>query len=64
MTNRKFLGICIVLAAAMISGSLIYHAQKTNVASEIGRYQFQPSNPPGVIWTIDTVTGQVKTRSG
>jgi len=65
MTNVKFLGICIVLAAVIISAGLIYHAQKTtNVSSEIGRYQFQPSNPPGVIWTIDTVTGEVKARSG
>ncbi|MHC4773483.1 MAG: hypothetical protein ACYS8S_07960 [Planctomycetota bacterium] len=64
MTNVKFLGICIVLAAAIISGALIHHAQKANIASEIGRYQFQPSNPPGVIWTIDTVTGEVKARNG
>ena len=61
ITNVKFLGTCIVLTAAMVSGALIYHAQKTNVGSEIGRYQLQPSNPPGVNWVIDTVTGDVKT---
>ncbi len=33
-------------------------------ANGIGRYQFHPSNPPGVIWVIDTVTGKVTSRSG
>ena len=61
MENSKFLGICMVIAAAIVAVALIYHAHKT---SGIGRYQFHPSNPPGVIWTIDTVTGEVKGRDG
>jgi len=49
----KFVGICIVISAAIVAGAVIYHAR-------IGRFQFQPSNPPGVIRTLDTVTGEVK----
>ena len=59
MKSDKFLGICTVIAAVIVAVALIYHAQKI---SKIGRYQFQPSNPPGVIWTIDTVTGEVKSK--
>ena len=59
MKSDKFLGICTVIAAVIVAVALIYHAQKI---STIGRYQFQPSNPPGVIWTIDTVTGEVKSK--
>ena len=68
MDSNKFLGVCIVAAACIVAGALCYHAAKTSPrdAEEtgIGRYQFQPSNPPGVIWTIDTVTGEVKSKSG
>ena len=68
MDNSKFLGICIVVAACIVAGALCFHGAKTSPRTEeetgIGRYQFQPSNPPGVIWTIDTVTGKVTSRSG
>jgi len=52
-SQMKFLGVCIVIAGAIIAGALIYHAR-------IGRYQFHPSTPPGVIWILDTVTGEIK----
>lgn len=68
MNDGKFLGVCIVVAACIVAGALCHHAAKTSPRAEeetgIGRYQFHPSNPPGVIWTIDTVTGEVKSRSG
>ena len=49
MANVKFLGICVVLAAVLVSGALVYHA---NVTSKIGRYQMLHS--PGKIWTYNT----------
>ena len=61
MKDTKFLGICILISAIIVTMGLVYHAQQK---SEIGRYQFQSSSPPGVIWTIDTVTGKVKVRGG
>ncbi len=68
MDSNKFLGVCIVLVACIVAGALSYHANKTSPRTEeetgIGRYQFQPSNPPGVIWIIDTVTGEITFRSG
>jgi len=68
MDSSKFLGVYIVVAACIVAGALCYHATKTSPRTEeeggIGRYQFHPSNPPGVIWTIDTVTGKVTPRNG
>lgn len=60
MENAKFLGTRMVIAAAIVAVALVYHAHNT---SAIGRYQFHPSNPPGMIWTIDTVTGDAKARN-
>jgi hypothetical protein len=57
MSNHKFLGICIVVGAVIIAGAVYLH-------SRTGRYQFQPSNPPGVIWVIDTWTGTVNAHNG
>lgn len=64
MDSSRFLGICIVVAACIVAGALCHHGTRTEEESGIGRYQFQPSNPPGVIWTIDTVTGKVTPRNG
>jgi hypothetical protein len=58
MVNVKFLGICIVLAAVMVSGALVYHA---NVTSKIGRYQMLHS--PGKIWIYDTETANTESRN-
>lgn len=78
MNNSKFLGVSIVIAAVIVASALCYHAAKTNHRGReeggnpsprtkgvegIGRYQFQPSNPPGVIWVIDTVTGKVTSQN-
>ena len=60
-TQMKFLGVCIVVVAAIVAGALIYHAQRTR---QTGRYQFHPSTPPGVIWKMDTVTGEIKAGNG
>ena len=72
MNESKFLGICIVVSSVILAGAIAFHAKKDPVAtkqsksksaeSQIGRYQFQPSNPPGVIWIIDTTTGKVTSR--
>jgi hypothetical protein len=59
MSHARFLGACILVAAVLVSGAIVYHAR-----SQVGRYQFHPSSPPGVIWIIDTTTGEVKTQSG
>ena len=59
--STKFLGICILLSAIVLSAAICWHAKSTSL---IGRYQFQPSNPPGVIWTLDTTTGEVTTKPG
>jgi hypothetical protein len=56
MNNYNILGRHILIGSIIIAAALIVH-------SFTGRYQFQPSNPPGVIWVIDTWTGEVKTRS-
>ena len=60
MSDQKFLGLCLVVAALILGAAIVYHAHRPG--SSVGRYQFQPSTPPGVIWVIDTTTGEVKTR--
>ena len=37
--QSRFLGICILAAAAIVAAALVYHAQ-------CGRYQFHQSSPP------------------
>jgi hypothetical protein len=68
MSDSKFSGICMLLAAVILGGAIIYHARTTAHQTEekpqIGRYQFHPSTPPGVLWILDTTTGEVKSRSG
>jgi len=59
--QSKFLGICILVSSLIIGAALVFHANKDN---SVGRYQFHPSNPPGVIWILDTTTGEVKTQRG
>ena len=60
MKNGKFVGICIIAASVVLALALFYHAQKT---SAVGRYQFHlsnhPNHPPGTIYTIDTLTGEI-----
>jgi hypothetical protein len=66
MQNSKFVGVCLLISSLILSAAIIYHTrastQTTPTAS--GRYQFQSSNPPGVIWVIDTTAGEVKTQHG
>jgi len=64
MQNSKFIGVCLLLSSLILSAAIVYHARAATANGAIGRYQFQPSNPPGVIWVMDTTTGQVKTSSG
>ncbi len=59
MDSEKFLGICILLAAVILAGAIVWHAQ---AMSQIGRYQLQATNDPGILWVIDTTTGIVKMR--
>ena len=49
----KIVGVCMVVSAVIIAAALVYHART-------GRFQFRPHNMPGVVRTIDTVTGEVK----
>ena len=61
----KFLGLCLVVAALIVGAAVVYHARgpaAPGTGNPVGRYQFQPSNPPGVIWVIDTTSGEVKYR--
>jgi hypothetical protein len=58
MDSKKFLGICILLAAIVLAGAIVWHAKAT---SQIGRYQFQ-AHSSGLIWIIDTTTGEIKSR--
>lgn len=62
MDSKKFLGICILISSIIVSVAILYHAGATK--TEIGRYQFHPSNPPGVIWKMDTITGNITTGNG
>jgi len=63
MTDRAavFVGVCLLISAVVLGWAIVYHG-RGSPAAPVGRYQFQPSNPPGVIWVIDTTTGEVKTR--
>ena len=69
--DSKFLGICILVASVLLGGAIVIHGNVANVTDSssqpeeaVGRYQFHPSNPPGVIWILDTTTGEVKTQRG
>jgi hypothetical protein len=61
MSDQKFLGVCLVIAALILGAAVVYHGREKS-AAQVGRYQFRPSNPPGIIWVIDTTTGKVQTR--
>jgi len=50
--THAFTGLSIIVAATAVSAALVYHAQ-------CGRYQVHPSTPPGVVWVIDSFTGEV-----
>ena len=45
-----------------LPGALLLRLLAAHPGPEIGRYQFQPSTPPGVIWVIDTTTGNVNSK--
>ena len=64
MQNSKFVGVCLVLSSFILSAAILLHARAAVPPNANGRYQFHPSTPPGVIWVIDTTTGEVKGRSG
>ena len=53
MNNYKFLGVCLVVAALLLSVSIIY----AKPSRRIGRYQFHASAPAEVVWILDTTTG-------
>jgi hypothetical protein len=64
VNDSRILGVCILLASVILSAAVVWHAHQTvaHPGPEIGRYQFQPSTPPGVIWVIDTTTGNVNSK--
>jgi len=53
MVSSKCLGVCIVIAAVILSAALLYHAK-------VGRYQFVSSADGTRTWMIDTVTGNLE----
>ncbi len=71
--DSKFLGVCILISAVLLSSAIVFHGNATSNTVDssppvalspnpVGRYQFHPSDPPGVIWILDTTTGEIKTR--
>ena len=64
MNDSRILGVCILLASVILSAAILFHAYLAapHAGSDIGRYQFQPSTPPGVRWVIDTTTGDIKEK--
>ncbi len=70
MQDSKFVGLCVLISSLVLSASIVYHARAsapitpTITPDTVGRYQFHPSNPPGVVWVIDTTTGEVKSKAG
>jgi hypothetical protein len=65
MNDSKFLGVCVVIAAIIIGGSIIYQARTRPEPMQFGRYQFQafPTAGSVMIWEMDTATGEVKTTN-
>ncbi len=60
MDGKKFLGVCILLAAIILAVAVVWHAKATAKAtSQVGRYQFLMHEDPAVMWIIDTTTGEV-----
>ena len=59
MDSEKFLGICILVAAVILAGTIVWHAKAT---SQVGRYQFLIHEDSVVMWVIDTTTGEVTVR--
>jgi hypothetical protein len=64
VNDSRILGVCILLASVILSAAVLWDAQLTaeHAGPEIGRYQFQPSTSPGVIWVVDTTTGNVNSK--
>lgn len=50
MDSSRFLGICIVIAAVIVSAAVFYHER-------VGRYQFVSSADGTRTWLVDTTTG-------
>jgi len=67
MQNSKCLSICLLIASVILSAAVVFHAKASAPISPIaptGRYQFHPSSPPGVLWIIDTTTGEIRGKNG
>jgi hypothetical protein len=54
----RFVGRCMIMSAAIISGALIFHAMKTG---SVGRFQYQSSaeNANHNYFKFDTATGKL-----
>jgi len=70
--SNKSTGIYLLIASLIVATAILIRggdaaAQPQTAsppASQIGRYQFHPSTPPGVIWIIDTTTGEITSKKG
>lgn len=58
MDNRKFLGVCVLLASLILGFAIIWHAL---TLSQIGRYQLINESSEQTIYfhVIDTTTGEI-----
>jgi hypothetical protein len=59
MPDGKFIGICIIITGIIVAVAIVL---KPAPNPEFGRYQFQASSPPGVVWRMDTATGKIETN--
>ena len=57
MNNRKFLGVCILLASVFLTGAVVWHGITT---SRSGRYQSITSPETTLDFLVlDTTTGEI-----
>ena len=69
---NKFTGVCMLISSLIIATAILLRGggggritqSQPQSQSQIGRYQFHPSTPPGVIWVLDTTTGEVTSKKG
>ena len=61
MKESAILGTCILISALIVSGAILY-AVALRPVSDVGRYQFQASSPPGILYVMDATTGTINTQ--
>jgi hypothetical protein len=59
MSDLKFLGVCIVLAAVVVAASIVYRPQPQPHPTELGRYQMGVVTDSNDLYVFDTTTGKM-----